>query len=217
MLTNAIDRQKLQAVAAGFAFAILAALLAPEARAATTAEEAEDFLHEFAVSGVAILEKGDYTEAEREKEFRKLAQRGFALEAIGKFVVGRYWREMTPAQRAEYKEIFSEWLLKSYANRLGGYDGQRLEILKSAETNSRYNDVIVSTRVLSDEGQPPINAAWRVRKFGDDYKIIDIMVEGTSMVGTQRREFESVIRKVGVDGLIDNLRERLAVLIADAD
>lgn len=216
MLTKAIDRQWLKAIAAGFAFTILGALLAPSAQSATAGEEAEAFLHDLAVSGIAMLEEGDYTEAERELEFRRLVRKGFALEAIGKFVVGRYWRDMSAKQQGEYQELFSEWLLKTYANRLGGYQGQTLEIVKSVETDSRYEDVIVSTRVLRNDGQPPVNADWRVRKFGEDYKIIDVSVEGASMVGTQRREFESVIRKVGVEGLIENLRERLALLIANA-
>jgi ABC-type transporter MlaC component len=54
-----------------------------------------------------------------------------------------------------------------------------------------------------------------VRKFGDEYKIIDLAFEGASMIGTQRKEFESIIQKVGVTGLIDSLRERLSVLLAD--
>ncbi|MEN8195572.1 MAG: ABC transporter substrate-binding protein [Pseudomonadota bacterium] len=215
MVTGVIHRQWLQGIVAGFAFAILAAMLAPSANAAAPGEEAEAFLSDLAVSGITMMEKGEYTDEERELAFRDIVREGFALQAIGKFVVGRYWRKMTPDQRSEYQELFSEWLLKTYANRLGGYRGQTLEIVKSMETESRYNDVIVSTRVIRVNGRAPINADWRVRKFDGEYKIIDVAVEGASMVGTQRKEFESVIRKVGVSGLIDNLRSRLAVLLAN--
>ncbi len=215
MLTGAIDHRWLQGILTGFAFAVLGALLAPSANAATPGEEAEAFLQDLAVSGIALLEKGDYTDTERELEFRKIVGRGFALEAIGKFVIGRYWQKMNAEQQAEYQELFSEWLLKTYARQLGGYRGQTLEIVKSMETDSRYNDVIVTTRVVRRDGQPPIKADWRVRKFSNDYKIIDVAVEGASMVGTQRGEFESVIQKVGVTGLIENLRERLAVILAN--
>lgn len=215
METGVIHRQWLQGIVAGFVFAILAAMLAPSANAAAPGEEAEAFLQELAVSGIAMLENREYTSEQRELEFRGIIRKGFALEAIGKFVVGRYWRDMSPDQQKEYLELFSEWLLKAYANRLGGYSGQTLEIVKSMETGSRYKDVIVSTRVNRASGQPAIIADWRVRKFGDEYKIIDVSVEGASMVGTQRKEFESVIQKVGVDGLIDNLRNRLTVLLAN--
>jgi len=215
MITGIIHRQWLQGIVAGFVFAIMAAMLAPKANADSPGEEAKAFMHDLAVTGIALLEQGEYTNEERELEFRKIVREGFALQAIGKFVIGRYWRKMTPDQQSEYQELFSEWLLKAYANRLGGYSGQTLQIIKSLETDSRYKDVIVSTRVIRVNGQPPINADWRVRKFGGEYKIIDLAVEGASMVGTQRKEFESVIQKVGVSGLIDNLRDRLAVLLAN--
>ena len=215
MIADMMDRRWLQGILAGFAFTIFGALLAVQATAAEE-QQAEGFIQELAFNGIAMLENSSVTPAERELEFRKLVKKGFALEAIGKFVVGRYWRDMSADQQDEYLELFSEWLLKTYANRLGGYSGQKLLVLKSMETDSRYKDVIVSTQLDLANGQPPINADWRVRKFNNEFKIIDVSIEGASMVGTQRREFESVIRKVGVDGLLNELRDRLAVLVANS-
>lgn len=216
MVTGVIHRQWLQGIVAGFVFAILAAMLAPSANAAAPGEEAEAFVQGLAASGLAMLKNSEYTSEQREVEFREIIRKGFALQAIGKFVVGRYWRDMSADQQNEYQELFAEWLLKAYANRLGDYSGQTLEIVKSMETDSRYKDVIVSTRINRASGQPPIIADWRVRKFDDEYKIIDVSVEGASMVGTQRKEFESVVQRVGVDGLIENLRNRLTLLLANS-
>jgi len=215
MIADMMDRRWLQGILAGFVFTIFGALLTVQATAAEE-QQAEGFIQELAFSGITMLENSSVSPAERELEFRKLVKKGFALEAIGKFVVGRYWRDMSADQQDEYLELFSEWLLKTYANRLGGYSGQKLLVLKSMETDSRYKDVIVSTQLDLANGQPPINADWRVRKFNNEFKIIDVSIEGASMVGTQRREFESVIRKVGVDGLLNELRDRLAVLVANS-
>jgi phospholipid transport system substrate-binding protein len=214
MIADVMDRRWLQGLMAGFILSVFGALIAAPLHAAE-GEQAEAFIEDLAVNGIAMLENSRSSDFEREQQFRNLVGKGFALQAIGKFVVGRYWRKMNAAQQEEYLELFSEWLLKTYANRLGGYDGQTLEIIKNTETDSRYKDVIVSTRVDLHNGQPPIIADWRVRKFGNDYKIIDVSIEGASMVATQRKEFESVIRKVGVEGLIDELRDRLAILLAD--
>lgn len=215
MIANVIDRRWLLGLSAGFALLAFGALWASQANAGE-ADQAEAFVQDLATSGIAMLESGNYTAAERELQFRNLVKKGFALDAIGKFVVGRYWRDMSKEQQAEYLELFSEWLLKTYANRLGGYSGQTLKIAKSIETDSRFKDVIVSTQINLANGQQPISADWRVRKFGGEYKIIDVSVEGASMVATQRREFETVIRKVGVDGLMNELRDRLAVLVANS-
>lgn len=186
---------------------------APAARAAVSGDDAETFIKDLASNAVAMVENRSQTDAEREAEFRRIVRKGFALDVIGRFVVGRYWRQMTADQREQYQELFAEWLMKSYAGRLGGYRGQKLEVVKSLEAGSQ--DVFVRTRVLRPDGMPPIAADWRVRKFDGQYKIIDIVVEGVSMAAAQKSEFESVIRDVGVDGLIESLRQRLALLLAN--
>lgn len=194
--------------------AVIAAVAAPRAaHALSAAEEAESFIAELASTAVDMVEKSGQSDAEREAEFRRIVRKGFALDVIGQFVVGRYWRQMSTDQRKEYQDLFAEWLMKSYAGRLGGYQGQTLEVVKSLEAGSR--DVFVRTRVLRPDGQPPIAADWRVRKFDDQYRIIDVVVEGVSMAAAQKSEFESVIREVGIEGLIESLRQRLAVLLAD--
>ena len=191
---------------------ILAAYTLSPAKA--SAREAEAFLDDLANSGLATLKANEYTDAERKLAFRRLARKGFALEAIGQFVAGRHWRGMSDEQRAEFRELSSEWLLTSYTRRLGGYDGQSLEIVKSVELQNNARDVLVQTRVVYADSQPPVRAEWRIREFDGEPKIIDVMIEGVSMAAAQRAEFDAVIRKIGVDGLLDNLRSRLAVLVA---
>lgn len=215
METDTMNRGWLRRIVAGLGAMAIVASVVPSANAGVHGDAAEFFISDLAANGINMLADSNFNDDEREVRFREIVRDGFALESIGKFVVGRYWRKMTIAQKREYIELFSEWLLKSYANRLGGFRGQTLEVVKSVETDSRYKDVIVTTRVLREDGSPPIKADWRVRKFGDNFKIIDVAVEGASMVGTQRKEFESVIQKQGVDGFIDTLRKRLAGLIGD--
>jgi ABC-type transporter MlaC component len=50
---------------------------------------------------------------------------------------------------------------------------------------------------------------WRVRKFKGGYKVVDVVIEGVSMLSTQRAEFSAVLRKFGPGGLIDALQTRL--------
>jgi phospholipid transport system substrate-binding protein len=191
--------------------AVFVAWQAPQAAAASQGDEAEAFIQNLGVSAIEMLDDIKQSDAERELQFRRIVRSGFALKLIGRFVVGRHWRAMNKQQKTEYQKLFAEWLMKSYAGRLGGFKGQKLEILKSMEAGKR--DVFVRTHVVRANGMP-INADWRVRKFKEGYKIIDIVVEGVSMAAAQKSEFDSVIRKVGVAGLIDNLRSRLAMIAA---
>ncbi len=217
MIRSIAINDTLRAVAAAFFMLIAAAWVAAPAHAGTAGESAEAFVRDLADSGLAMLENADYTAAQREAEFRKLVREGIALEAIGRFVVARHWRKMTKQQQAEYQAMFAEWLLTSYAGRLGGFEGQRIEVAGSLELDNRHKDVVVHTRIVSAEGQPEMLVDLRVRQFDGKHRIIDIIVEGVSMAAAQRAEFEAVIRKAGVDGLVESLRARLATLVASSD
>lgn len=204
-------------VAAVFMMLVLAAIAASAANAEARGVEAEAFIQGLAGSGLAMLDASEFTDNERELEFRRLAREGFALEAIGRFVAGRHWRTMSEDQRTDFQELFSEWMLSSYARRLGGYRGQTLDIVKSVELPNNARDIVVQTRVVHIDGQPPVVAEWRLREFSGSFKIIDVIIEGVSMAVAQRAEFDAVIRKDGVDGLLAILRSRLTVLVAGTE
>jgi phospholipid transport system substrate-binding protein len=116
---------------------------------------------------------------------------------------------MSPAQRDAYQKLFAEWVLKTYSVRLGGYSGERFQVIKSTPAGEK--DVIVYTRI-NKSGGDGFNANWRVRQTGDRYKIIDINVEGVSKVFTQRSEIVSNCKRHGVDGMIQILRDKVAKL-----
>ncbi len=165
------------------------------------------FVQRLADDAIRVLRDDTKDLAQRELIFRGLLLEGFAMEKIGRFVVGRYWRQMTPDQRRDYQRLFSEWILRSYAARLGGYAGQKFVVDRANVTQQK--DVFVRTRIVQAES-PEIRCDWRVRKLGDGLKVIDIVVEGVSMLSTQRAEFTAVINKHGPDGLIEALNMRLS-------
>ena len=103
----------------------------------------------------------------------------------------------TPASRGKYREALVDHFTRSR------------EILDadSHERPAGAKDVVVSTRIERPSG-PPITAEWRVRVTDGRLRIIDVSIEGVSMVVTQRSEFASVIQRNGVEGLIEVLRAR---------
>jgi phospholipid transport system substrate-binding protein len=58
--------------------------------------------------------------------------------------------------------------------------------------------------------RPPIHVDWQVVRSGDNYKIIDVSVEGVSQVLTLRDQFMEVMDHNGgsVAKLIASLREK---------
>lgn len=168
-------------------------------------EGAAAFIARLADQAIAILRSSSGNMDNREAEFRGLLSAGFDMPFIARFVLGKHWRKATPQQRADYQALFTEFILKSYSRRLGGYSGEAFAVAGARAAGKK--DVMVKTRIVQPGG-PPINADWRVRPLNGQYKIIDIMVEGVSMAVTQRSEFNAVVRKQGMQGLLQALRAR---------
>ena len=104
-------------------------------------------------------------------------------------------------------------MLRTYTRRLGGYSGQVFKITK-AEPMGKI-DALVVTEIGRPSG-PPLVAGWRDRGGAGVYKILDVIVQGVSMLATQRSEFASVVRSQGLDGLIEVLRVQVTKFAARA-
>ena len=102
---------------------------------------------------------------------------------------------------------FEEFLVATYAKRFQQFTSEKIAVASATSRNNKL--AIVHSKLLRDSHKP-VRIDWRVAYPRGKYKIVDIIVEGISMVQTQRSEFGSVIRQNGVkvSGLIAALRSK---------
>jgi phospholipid transport system substrate-binding protein len=180
-------------------------LLPPPAHAATSPEGAASFVQWLAGQALQVLRSPNASLTDRETFLRQLLAQGFDLPFIGRFVLGRNWRRLSPAQRDAYLRVYSSFFLNTYSARFGGYSGQTFTVLSARPSGKK--DAVVKTRI-DRPGAAPLASDWRIRASSNQFRIIDISVEGVSMAVTQRSEFASVIKSSGIDGLMAALRAR---------
>lgn len=185
------------------AIALIFAASAGAAQEQTSPQAAAQFMQNLSQQALGVLADQSMELSARETKVRQILDANFDLELIGRYVLGTAWRKATAEQQATYLQLFREWVLRTYSRRLGGYTGQAFEIVGAKPLGT--TDAIVDTKISRPSG-PPILAGWRVRNTGGDHKILDVMVQGVSMVVTQRSEFRAVVGRQGVDGLIEILR-----------
>ncbi len=174
----------------------------------TDQDEAAAFLKVLGDKAIAVLADENRETGDREAEVADLLRTNLELEAMGRFVLGQQWRKATPEQRTDYVGLFSEFVVRTYSRRLGGYGGQSFEITGTSQAGKR--DALVITEIRTDDGSPPVKAGWRVKTTKNGaLKIVDVIVEGASMLQAQREEFKSVLRKSGLDGLMARLQEMI--------
>ncbi len=168
---------------------------------------AEQFIQDLGDRTLIVLEQPG-EESEKLKQLKRLLDQSTDLELIARLVLGRYWRQATPEEQAEFVELFNELLMQTMAERMSWYNGQTFEITGARPIDER--DTMVSTRILRPSGKPPILVEWRVREQDGSFLLIDIVAEGVSLVVTQRAEASEVIGRDGLDGLLGQMRTRLA-------
>ena len=201
------------------ATALIATLMAAAEgqRAAASDDPAVAFVEGIGNDVIAVLtDKTDSTFAEREAAFRDMMVRGFDVPTVTRFVLGRYWKSATDEQRAEFSAIFLDFLVRVYTIRFDAdsYGGEQFAVRSVIADES--GDTIVRAQVVRPSGAPPIGLDFRVRSKDGNHKVIDLYVEGISMLHTHRVEFGSVVNREGIDGLLSGIRARLEEPVGDA-
>lgn len=169
---------------------------------------ARKFVDTLAEKAIAALTTKDISEKDRAQRFRALLVETFDVPAIGRFALGKYWREATEPQKTEYLKLFEAMVVATYASRFGEYSGEVIKL-----SDARVDDPRLIT-VLSEvvkPGNPAIRVDWRVlTDEGNKFRVVDVVVEGISMSLTQRNDFAAVIQRNGgtVDGLLVALRDK---------
>ena len=129
------------------------------------------------------------------------------VKYAGALVLGRYYKEATPAQREAYFSAFSDYLTQAYGQALAMYNGQTYQI---APEQPLGDATIIAIRVtiIDPNGRPPVRLdfQWRKNSRTGDWQAFDMIAEGVSMITTKQNEWSDILRTQGVDGLTQRLK-----------
>lgn len=184
----------------------LCAIVIVVAAAAQAAQDPRQFIDRLGGEVLGILNDRGIDQAGRADRFRDLFGAAFDLPAISQFVLGRHWREASPQQRAEWQEVLKDYVAGLYARQFSTYSGQQFEVIRERPLDG---STVVQARIQQGDGQP-LDVDFRVQQKGEEMKIVDVLVANVSLIVTKRAEFDSVIQREGVEGLMRRLRQKSA-------
>jgi phospholipid transport system substrate-binding protein len=186
-------------------FSFAAAALAPPARAQNS-DDAAKFIQDFAQRAIVDILQANIPHAEKAQRFRAMFLQDFDIPAIGRFVLGRFWRDATPDQQQGFLATFEDVVVYTWARRFSEYSGQTLHV-DSTAPDGADGSVVNSTIVDTQSGNTAV--AWRLRKREQGLKVVDVIVAGVSMAITYRQEYaDTIAQKGGMPGLIAQLQSQ---------
>jgi len=136
----------------------------------------------------------------------------YDLPLMTRIAVGQSWDALTQEQRQAIVSAFTRMTTATYASRFDGFSGEQFLILQTLD--QKNGDKIVKTQIIQSNGKP-VALSYLVRKTGNDWRIIDVYLNGTiSELANRRAEFGAVLKSSGAEGLVGSLNKQGDKLLA---
>ena len=119
-------------------------------------------------------------------------------EKLSRSVMGKYWRKANDAQKTVITEKFGFLLEKTYSKALTKYDEQKIRVIRAKETGEERVEIAVE---IYGKGKT-VEINYVFNRNDGVAGIVDLQIEGISLLSAYRRQFATVIKKQGIDGLI---------------
>ena len=151
-----------------------------------------------------------FSKDEKITKLKAIAKETVDIAGIGFYTLGSYRKNITDDQKKEYGNLFEQYFLKTFSSRLAEYSNPEIEVVDKKKLNENYT--MVYSILVATEQRPEIKVDWRIYTKNPDNPLIrDLIIEGLSLVRTQKEEFSSIIQ--GNDGDINALFSTLREFI----
>ena len=201
-------RKWLAALGTALALLALPAALAAQQDGAKGTVEA---FHETLLEGMKRAE--ELKVSGRFALFRPAIERHFNMRLMTAIASGRHWRTASEEERQHLVDAFTRFSTGTYAARFSSWSGESFETVGTRPGPG--STVIVDARIRRTGGEDPVALSYVVRKFGDRWQIVDVLLDsGISELAVKRSEFSSVLAGEGIDGLVKSLTTRTDAVLA---
>jgi phospholipid transport system substrate-binding protein len=125
---------------------------------------------------------------------------------MAKLALGKNWKKASREEKIEFVEQFRTLLVRTYGKSLLEYRNQTINFspLRLDEGDDR---VEVKSEV-QQPGAPSIPVNYRMRLKDNEWKVYDLSIDGVSLVTSYRGTFAQEVRKGGIAGLLQLLRDK---------
>ena len=184
----------------GLVIALAAAGILPAAPARARVARnvaAEQFVLTEGQKTLSVVTNRTLTGPARDAAFRQMIDQLADFQRISGFVLGKYARVVTPAQRQRFNVAFKSYAQRLFQTQLAGFKGDRLQVVGSVVRGP--TDTVVNTLVTGDPKAGPLPVAWRILGGPGAFKAVDVQTRGVWLAITLQQDFVSTIDNAGGD------------------
>ena len=139
----------------------------------------------------AILTKS-ISKEDKMNELKLIAKDTVDIKGIGLYTLGSFRKNLSESQKNKYSNLFENYFLKTFSSRLSEYTNPKIEVTDKKVLNKNYT--IVNSVLVGTSERPEVKIDWRIYTKNPDNPLIrDLIIEGLSLVRTQKEEFSSIL------------------------
>jgi phospholipid transport system substrate-binding protein len=173
---------------------------------AYAAESAEQFVRSQQADLAALL--GKPKSHSREQKITELMDQVFDYGELAKRSLGDEWQSRTDAEKTEFQKLLEQLVRQSYRRNLDKILGWDVTFSTSHDANGLIRVPTVAKH-KTDARKDPVSIDYLLSQATGKWRVCDIVVEGSSLVGNYNSQFRKIIRKQGFTELLARMKRRV--------
>lgn len=142
--------------------------------------------------------------AERKADIRKVAESLFDFQEMSRRSLGPAWGNVSPAEQEEFVRLFTNLVANAYMGKIEQYAGEPITYL---DERVNGDEASVRSRVVTPKGSE-VGIEYRLYRTADRWAVYDINVDGVSLVGSYKAQFNRLLQRGSFAELLKQLRQK---------
>lgn len=132
----------------------------------------------------------------------------FDYDELARRSLGDEWQTRSDSERQEFERLLERLVRQSYRKHLDKTIGWEVTYNALSNVNGGVRVPTIATH-KTDKRKEPVGVDYLLHELKGQWKVYDIVIEGSSLVGNYNSQFRKIIRKKGFGELISRMKRRL--------
>lgn len=154
---------------------------------------------------IAVLQQKQMSLEQRRQRIREIIAPRFDFRVMSQIILTTTWKRASDKQRKRFVALFQRMLENTYIVAMEAYSGEQTRLSREKLKGKR---ALVETVIISDTADIPVS--YKMHRKNGDWYAYDVIIDGVSLISNYRSSFRNVIREKGVDGLLEQMEQKVA-------
>jgi phospholipid transport system substrate-binding protein len=207
MKSKTIEASPLRQLIARFSV-VVAACLCLAAPRADGGESPKAVVEATTSQVLEVLRNDALAKEQKQTQIEEIVYAKVDFATVSRLVLARNWKRLSADQQTLFVAEFKKHLSITYRDNVDKYRNETVRI--TGDRKEARGDWAVMTKVVGGRGASDFLVNYRLRQKEGRWWIIDIIIEGVSMVSNFRSQFQEIMATGGPERLLRLLKEKNA-------